>query len=177
MKKGFTLIELLVVIAIIALLSSVVLASLSSARMKARNAKRQADLKQIHLALEMFQDANGCLPQTDRGGGSLCTGAVGYYDANSGGWDWSSVGGASSSFLGFLGSQYISRVPHDPLDNGFGDVSSFPARASSTAGGYAYGYYCYPGTPGRVDLRAIKEPGTNAVPDTFIIDIRNVNCQ
>lgn len=56
-NKGFTLIELLVVIAIIGLLSSVVLASLNSARKKARDARRVADVKQIQLALEMSFDA------------------------------------------------------------------------------------------------------------------------
>ncbi|PJE73322.1 MAG: secretion system protein G [Candidatus Tagabacteria bacterium CG10_big_fil_rev_8_21_14_0_10_40_13] len=58
-KKGFTLIELLVVIAIIGILSSVVLASLNSARKKARDARRVADIKQIQLALEMYFDSTG----------------------------------------------------------------------------------------------------------------------
>jgi len=61
-KRGFTLIELLVVIAIIGILSSVVLASLSSARLKARDSKRVSDLDQIRVALEMYFDANGTYP-------------------------------------------------------------------------------------------------------------------
>lgn len=61
-NKGFTLIELLVVIAIIGILSSVVLASLNSARTKARDARRIADIKQIQLALELFYDANRYYP-------------------------------------------------------------------------------------------------------------------
>ncbi len=56
-NKGFTLIELLVVIAIIGILSSVVLASLNSARKKARDARRVADIKQIQLAEELYFDA------------------------------------------------------------------------------------------------------------------------
>lgn len=55
-KKGFTLIELLVVIAIIGILSSVVLASLNTARVKARDAQRVSDVRQIQLALEFFYD-------------------------------------------------------------------------------------------------------------------------
>lgn len=53
LNKGFTLIELLVVLAIIALLSSVVFAALSSARMKARDAARIANAQQVVKALEM----------------------------------------------------------------------------------------------------------------------------
>lgn len=56
-KKGFTLIELLVVIAIIGILSGVVLASLNTARQKARNSQRIADVRQVVLALELYYDA------------------------------------------------------------------------------------------------------------------------
>ncbi len=70
-KKGFTLIELLVVIAIIGILSSVVLASLNSARKKGRDARRVADIKQIQLALELYYDANSNYPNTTQYGTSL----------------------------------------------------------------------------------------------------------
>ena len=63
-NKGFTLIELLVVIAIIGILSSVVLASLNSARQKSRDAKRISDVKQLQLALELYFDSNNAYTLT-----------------------------------------------------------------------------------------------------------------
>ena len=62
--RGFTLIELLVVIAIIGLLSSVVFASLNSARAKARDARRLSDLKQVQIALELYYDKYGNYPSS-----------------------------------------------------------------------------------------------------------------
>ncbi|MES2134898.1 MAG: prepilin-type N-terminal cleavage/methylation domain-containing protein [Patescibacteria group bacterium] len=57
-KRGFTLIELLVVIAIIGILSSVVLASLNTARLKSRDARRFSDIKQLQIALALYSDSN-----------------------------------------------------------------------------------------------------------------------
>jgi prepilin-type N-terminal cleavage/methylation domain-containing protein len=61
-EKGFTLIELLVVIAIIGLLGTLSVTSFSKARVKSRDVKRSADLRQIHTALEMYNDTNGHYP-------------------------------------------------------------------------------------------------------------------
>lgn len=60
--RGFTLIELLVVIAIIGILSSIVLASLNTARQKSRDARRVADIKQLQLAMQLYYDASSTYP-------------------------------------------------------------------------------------------------------------------
>ena len=59
-NKGFTLIELLVVIAIIGILSSVVLASLNSARAKGADAAIKSNLNNVRAQAELvYDDANG----------------------------------------------------------------------------------------------------------------------
>ncbi len=67
--KGFTLIELLVVISIIGILSSAAVVSLNDARLKARDAKRQADINQIYTALQLYIDNNGVYPECSCDGG------------------------------------------------------------------------------------------------------------
>ena len=57
-NKGFTLIELLVVIAIIGILSSVVLASLNSARAKGANAAVKSGMANMRAQAELYYDSN-----------------------------------------------------------------------------------------------------------------------
>jgi prepilin-type N-terminal cleavage/methylation domain-containing protein len=58
-QKGFTLIELLVIIAIIGILSSVVLASLNSARQKGQVAAIKSNLKNMIAQAELTYEATG----------------------------------------------------------------------------------------------------------------------
>jgi len=68
-NKGFTLIELLVVIAIIGILSSVVLASLSSARTKGQVAAIQSTMSSLRAQAEVGMTNGKYLP-------NLCTTAT-----------------------------------------------------------------------------------------------------
>ncbi len=129
-KSAFTLIELLVVVSIISLLSSVVLASLNSARMKARDTRRIADLSQIRLALEFYFDANGYYPES--GCGWDCNG---YRYSNNGSWD------ALATDL----APYIKSLPKDPINS---PVSCGPWHLTYDCYSYAYG------NVGRTSIRA-----------------------
>lgn len=109
-NKGFTLIELLVVIAIIGLLSSIVLASLNSARVKARDARRMSDLHQIRLALEFYYNDNGKYPTVS-------------------GWIYSTD--SSWNTLQTALAPYMPNLPKDPINNTAGPW---------TTGHYSYSY-------------------------------------
>lgn len=71
--RGFTLIELLVVIAIIGILSSVVLASLNTARSKGTDAKIQSEIRSVAVNAEIFYDTYGNTYGTTSASGTCTT--------------------------------------------------------------------------------------------------------
>lgn len=116
-NKGFTLIELLVVIAIIGLLASVVLASLNTARQKARDARRLTDMKQLQIALDLYYNNNNAYP--------------GNTDNDCSGWDTGFNGGPGS------GDPFIQ-----PLKDGdFIIANSGDPIATGSCSGYSYYRY------------------------------------
>lgn len=99
-SEGFTLIELLVVIAIIGILSSVVLASLSTARYKANDAKRRSDLQSLQTALEMYYSAHSSYPSTGGAWYGIASPAT--------------VQGAGTWIPGLVADGDIGSLPEDP---------------------------------------------------------------
>jgi prepilin-type N-terminal cleavage/methylation domain-containing protein len=106
--KGFTLIELLVVIAIIGMLSSVVLASMNSARSKARDATRGAQINQVIKSIALYQVDNNQYPYPLNEPNT-------HADCGNNGWCLSSVIDEHLKSPG-----YISATPADPLYKGTG---------------------------------------------------------
>lgn len=66
-KSGFTLIELLVVVSIIGLLSSIVLASLSSARTKAQDSAIKSQVLQFRTLMELEYNTTGSYTNLNKG--------------------------------------------------------------------------------------------------------------
>lgn len=66
-RRGFTLIELLVVVGIMVILAAIGVVSYRSANIRARDGRRQADLEQVRVALELYRSDNPGYPSPASG--------------------------------------------------------------------------------------------------------------
>jgi len=105
------MIELIVVIAITGFVISAALYMINTARMKGRDGRRLADMKQLQTALELYLDKFGVYPQGDGDG--------------AGGWD---VGNKDYPFLNNRMLEVLDKPPRDP-------------NATGKANGYRYYRY------------------------------------
>ena len=138
---GFTLVELLVVIAIIGLLSSIVLASLNTARAKSRDARRKEDLYQIRTALELYYTDNGHYPIISSPWACSAT---------------TNLGNCSNASWNNLATQlhpYIPSLPKDPVNTNISDPTF--------DGNLTYAYYST-SSGSDYDLIALLEVTTDA---------------
>jgi prepilin-type N-terminal cleavage/methylation domain-containing protein len=109
-QLGFTLIEILVVVALIGLLATAVGFGISNSAANSRDAKRQADLKNLQQAIETYKNREGRYPEQCvvggvASGGSFWSGQVGTdYECDDG----------SGQYIVGLAPEYISVLPIDP---------------------------------------------------------------
>jgi prepilin-type N-terminal cleavage/methylation domain-containing protein len=113
--KGFTLMEILMVIAIIGILAAVVLASLGSAKDKARDAKRKAEVSQVGRLLTF-----SCYTPT----------------AGAGDYDLADVAAELAAKYPQYASQ-LANVPQDPLTGSDGESGYRYLADSGTCAVYA----------------------------------------
>jgi prepilin-type N-terminal cleavage/methylation domain-containing protein len=144
MKRGFTLIELLVVIAIVALLASIIISSLSTARARARDSKKKMDLEQLVLANELYLSEQG----------------VYVYTA---GWlsNWNPV---SNSFS----PTYIPITPNDPVYGYQYWRKDYTGYSCMTLGDSdRYAFYALLEEPTAQDLATIEDSFDECVRDNW----------
>lgn len=149
-NRGFTLVELLVVIAIIGLLSTLAVVALQGARVKSRDAKRVADIKQVQTALELYSSEKGIYPSVPPA--NVPAGAVAPWEIGTeltalrlGGWN--SAVANEKTFMGL--------TPKDP-DSAAGSV----ACAAGGARGCNYAYDAVGAQPNQYSILFFLEEKT-----------------
>lgn len=96
--KGFTLIELLIVVTIMGVLGTIIVTSLSTARIKGRDAKRQGDLQELQKALDLYVTHYGSYPNPNAACGTSSNDV------------WSSW----NCWNDLLPEEYMAVMPQDP---------------------------------------------------------------
>ena len=112
-RRGFTLLELIVSMAIIGLLASFVLSAIYTAREKARDTDRLAELRELQAAIEFTYSRDGSYPISH--------------------WSCSHNSNWETGVLATTINEYMNQMPTDPINGGGG--------RSANGSDYNYCYY------------------------------------
>ena len=118
--RGFTFVEIIVVVAVLGIIASIVLVNLSTAARKGRDGDRQADIRTLQVAVELYKQKNGRYPAGCRGAAT-----------------WS--GQTGTSYACPSGNQYIvglapEFIPSLPTDKRLNGASSGYVYTTNTDG-------------------------------------------
>jgi prepilin-type N-terminal cleavage/methylation domain-containing protein len=115
-SKGFSLNELMVVIAIIAILASTIYVSFVGASASGRDAKRQADLRNLQVAVEQYKNKYGRYPAAGCG---VAEGA------------WAQESTTCTDYISGITPEFMARLPRDSRASA---GTGFAYRTNAAAG-------------------------------------------
>jgi len=123
MKKftsGFSLVEIMVVVAIVSILSAVAYMNFSESSAVFRDAQRQADLRVMSTAIELYKNKYGRYPEGCNGPG-VWSGTAPDYSCSSG-----------NQYIQGIAPEFIPRLPRDPKRNGDNSGYVYATNADGT---------------------------------------------
>lgn len=120
-SQGFTLIEVLVVVSIVGILAAVIAVNAVDSGRQGRDAKRQADIRILQSAIELYKNKYGRYPEGCRGPGQW-SGQQGSSYACSGG---------NTQYIVNLAPEFIPVLPVDPKLNSAFSNSGYVYRTNS----------------------------------------------
>ena len=108
LRQGFTLIEIMVVVAIIGILASVLFVSFEEGRQQSRDKFRQAELKELQLAIELYKAQYGQYPEQG------CLSGPNNSGVWSGPGPLPSWGVTCDQYIVGLAPDFVASLPRDP---------------------------------------------------------------
>lgn len=120
--QGFTLAEVIVVVSVISIIAGAVIFNAVSASQKSRDFDRQADLRTLQAAIELYKQRYGRYPAGCNGAGNW-SGQIGTTYGCSGG---------NSQYITGLAPEFIPTLPSDKRLNGAGSGYVYKTNAAGT---------------------------------------------